>query len=244
MVRSIDLNCDLGEGGENDVALMPWITSANIACGAHAGDGATMRATVALAVQHGAAVGAHPGFADRENFGRCEQALTACALHELITGQIEALRVCGVVRHVKPHGALYNQAARDRAIAEVVAEAVYAVDPKLILFALAGSELVRAGRERGLRVASEVFSDRTYQADGSLTPRSRRDALITDETVAVAQVLRMVRDGVVRTTDGNDVTIEADTVCMHGDGPSAALITRRLHDALRAAGIGVRRFVA
>jgi UPF0271 protein len=145
---------------------------------------------------------------------------------------------------VKPHGALYNQAARDRAIAELVAEAVYAVDPKLILFALAGSELVRAGRERGLRVASEVFSDRTYQADGSLTPRLRRDALIADETAAVAQALRMVRDGVVRATNGSDVPIEADTVCVHGDGPMAGVITRRLHEALRAAGVGVRRFAA
>ena len=244
MVRSIDLNCDLGEGGGNDAVLMPWITSANIACGAHAGDEATMRTTVALAERHGVAVGAHPGYADRANFGRCEQMLTACALHELITGQIEALRVCGAVRHVKPHGALYNQAARDRAIAEVVAEAVYAVDPKLILFALAGSELVRAGRERGLRVASEIFSDRTYQVDGSLTPRSRRDALIADETVAVAQVWRMVRDGVVRATNGSDVPIEADTVCVHGDGPTAGVITRRLHEALRAAGIGVGRFAA
>jgi UPF0271 protein len=244
MVRSIDLNCDLGEGGGNDAALMPWITSANIACGAHAGDEATMRTTAALAERHGVAVGAHPGFADRENFGRSEQTLTAGTLHELITGQIEALRVCGAVRHVKPHGALYNQAARDRAIAEVVAEAVYAVDPMLILFALAGSELVRAGRERGLRVASEVFSDRTYQADGSLTPRSRRDALIADETVAVAQVLRMVREGVVRATNGSDVPIEADTVCVHGDGPGSVVIARRLHEALRAAGSGVRAFAA
>jgi 5-oxoprolinase (ATP-hydrolysing) subunit A len=242
MARSIDLNCDLGEGGMNDTALMPWITSANIACGAHAGDEATMRATVALAAQHGVAVGAHPGFADRENFGRSEQTLTARALHELITGQIEALRACGSLRHVKPHGALYNQAARDRSIAEVVAEAVHAVDPKLILFALAGSELVRAGRARGLRVASEVFSDRTYQADGSLTPRSRRDALISDEPSAVAQVLRMLRDGVVRSTDGSDVPIEADTVCVHGDGPMAVAIIRRLHEALKGAGISVRRF--
>ncbi len=221
---------------------MPWITSANIACGAHAGDLATMRETVALAEAHGVAVGAHPGFLDRENFGRREQELTARALHELVTSQIEALRAFGTVRHVKPHGALYNQAARDPGMAKIIAEAVYAIDSKLILFGLAGSELVRAGRERGLRVASEVFADRTYQADGSLTPRLRPDALITDEAAAVAQVLLMVRDGLVRSTDGSNVPIQADTICLHGDGRKAASTSRRLNEALRESGIEVRRF--
>ncbi len=244
MAATIDLNCDLGEGGDQDAALMPWITSANIACGAHAGDEATMRATVALAVRHGVAVGAHPGFPDRENFGRREQLLTPGELCGLVTGQIEALRELGDVWHVKPHGALYNLAARDRGMAEAIAEAVHAVDPTLILFGLAGSELVRAGRERGLRVASEVFADRTYQADGALTPRSRADALIADEATAVAQVLRMVREGVVRATDGTDVAIQADTVCLHGDGPKAAALARRLNGELRAAGIAVRTFGA
>jgi UPF0271 protein len=242
MPLTIDFNCDLGEGGGADGELMPWITSANIACGGHAGDVVTMRETVALAEAHGVAVGAHPGFLDRENFGRREQELTAGALRELVTSQIEALRGCGSVRHVKPHGALYNQAARDPEMAKIVAEAVYEIDPKLILFGLAGSELVRAGRKRGLRVANEVFADRTYQADGSLTPRSRSDAVITDEAAAVAQVVRMLREGWVRSTDGSTVPIEADTVCLHGDGPKAVAMARRLNEALRDSGIKIRRF--
>ena len=242
MPLTIDLNCDLGEGGGADEEVMPLISSANVACGAHAGDLATMRATVAMAEAHGVAVGAHPGFLDRENFGRRQQELTPCALFELVSSQIEALRECGAVRHVKPHGALYNQAARDPGMARIVAEAVYAIDPKLILFGLAGSELVRAGLERGLRVASEVFADRSYQADGSLTPRVRADALINDEAAAVVQVLQMVREGVVRSTDGSSVPIQADTVCLHGDGPKAVAMARRLNEALRESGIQIRRF--
>ena len=242
MPLTIDFNCDLGEGGGADGELMPWITSANIACGGHAGDVVTMRETVALAEAHGVAVGAHPGFLDRENFGRREQELTAGALRELVTSQIEALRGCGSVRHVKPHGALYNQAARDPEMAKIIAEAVYEIDPKLILFGLAGSELVRAGRKRGLRVANEVFADRTYHADGSLTPRSRSDAVITDEAAAVAQVVRMLREGWVLSTDGSTVPIEADTVCLHGDGPKAVAMARRLNEALRDSGIKIRMF--
>ncbi|MCX6954972.1 MAG: LamB/YcsF family protein, partial [Verrucomicrobia bacterium] len=193
---TIDLNCDLGEGAGHDAALMPLITSANIACGAHAGNVETMRATVALAQEHGVAVGAHPGFEDRENFGRRELPVTPDEVRRLVTRQVEALRALGPVRHVKAHGALYNMAARDAALAAAVAEAVRAVDGDLVLFALAGSELVRAGRACGLRVASEVFADRTYQRDGSLTPRARADALITDEDAALAQVLRLAREGV------------------------------------------------
>ncbi len=148
----------------------------------------------------------------------------------------------GPVRHVKPHGALYNLAARDRAVADVIAEAVFECDPALILFGLAGSELVAAGRARGLRVASEVFADRTYQADGSLTLRTQADALIVNEEISVAQVLRMVREGVVRATDGTDVEIAADTVCLHGDGAHAVAFARRLSTELRAAGIAIKAF--
>jgi UPF0271 protein len=241
---SIDLNCDLGEGAGCEAALIPLITSANIACGAHAGDAATMRATVALARAQGVAVGAHPGFADRVNFGRVEHPLTTDALHHLVTNQIEALRALGPVRHVKPHGALYNVAARDRTVAAVIADAVYACDPNLVLFGLAGSELVRAGQARGLRVAHEVFADRTYQADGSLTPRARPDALITDAAVAVAQVIRMVREGVVRATDGTTVAVVADTVCLHGDGAHAVAFAQQLGRELRAAGIALKEWGA
>jgi len=240
----LDLNCDLGEGASHDAELMALITSANIACGAHAGDAASMRATVALARRHGVAVGAHPGFADRENFGRRELALSPADVRALVVEQIEALRVLGPVRHVKPHGALYNLAARDAALADAVADAVRAVDPALILFGLAGSELLRAGRARGLGVASEVFADRAYQCDGSLTPRSQPDALIQDEDAAVAQVLRMMGEGVVRATDGTKVPIVADTVCLHGDGPHAVAFARRLRSELAAAGVEVRRFGA
>ena len=239
-MNSIDLNCDLGEGAGHDAELMPLITSANIACGAHAGDEATMRATVALAQKHGVAIGAHPGFADRENFGRRELALSPAAVRTLVTEQIAALRGLAPLRHVKPHGALYNLAARDAAVAEAIAGAVHAVDPGLILFGLAGSELLRAGRSRGLRVAGEVFADRTYQRDGSLTPRTRPGALITDESAAVAQVLRMVREGLVRATDGTEVAIAADTVCIHGDGPRAVAFARRLSRELRDAGLEIR----
>ena len=236
----IDLNCDLGEGAGHDAELMPLITSANIACGAHAGDAATMRATVALAQKHGVAIGAHPGFADRENFGRRELKLPPSEVRELVRAQIEALRALGPVRHVKAHGALYNLAARDAALAEAIASAVQAVDAKLILFVLPNSELARAARDHGLRTANEVFADRTYQRDGSLTPRSQPDALIQDGRVAVAQVLRMIREGVVRATDGADVPMVADTVCLHGDGPDPVAFAKRLRAELTAAGVEVK----
>lgn len=238
----IDLNCDLGEGAGHDAELMPLVTSANIACGAHAGDAATMRATAELALRHGVPIGAHPGYADRENFGRRELNLAPAEAGELVRSQINSLRCLAPVRHVKLHGALYNQAARDPALAEAVAAAVVAVDPSLVLFVLPGSALARAAVARGLRTADEVFADRTYQRYGSLTPRSRPDALIHDENAAVAQVLRMIRDGVVRATDGTDVPIRADTVCVHGDGPNPVAFARRLRAALREAGIEVRAF--
>ncbi len=234
--RTIDLNCDLGEAGAHDAELMPLITSANIACGAHAGDEATMRATVALAQQHGVAIGAHPGFADRENFGRREMALSPDEIRVLVHGQIAALCALGPVRHVKAHGALYNLAAREVAVAAAVAEAIAAIDASLLIFALAGSAQVRVAKKLKLRSVSEVFADRTYQRDGSLTPRSRPDAMITNEDTAVAQVLRMLREGVVRATDGTDVPIQAGTVCLHGDGPHAVEFARRLNRELRAAG--------
>ncbi|MGA3007170.1 MAG: 5-oxoprolinase subunit PxpA [Opitutaceae bacterium] len=236
----IDLNCDLGEGAGHDAALMPLVSSVSIACGGHAGDEATMRATIALAEKYGVAIGAHPGFADRENFGRLELALSAEEIWALTIRQIMALRALTPLRHVKPHGGLYNRAARDPAAAGAVADAVCAVDSKLILFALAGSELVKAGRARGLRVAEEAFADRTYQADGSLTPRSQPDGLIRDEKQALAQVLRLIRDGKIRAVDGTDRSIAADTVCLHGDSPQAVAFAQRLKEGLTTAGIEIR----
>lgn len=229
MSLRVDLNCDLGEGAGHDAELMAVITSANIACGAHAGNETTMQATVALARQHGVAIGAHPGFADRENFGRREWALAATEVRALVERQVRALQQLGTVVHVKPHGALYNLSARDAVIAEAVAGAVHAVDARLVLFALRGSELVRAGRRVGLRVAEEVFADRTYRADGALTPRAEAGAIITNEAVAIAQALRMVRAG-------------ADTICLHGDGAHAVALARRLNVELRRAGIEIRAF--
>jgi UPF0271 protein len=236
----IDLNCDLGEGAGQDTALMSLITSANIACGAHAGDEATMRATVALAQRHGVAIGAHPGFADREHFGRRELRLPLAELVALVRDQLEALRALAPVRHVKPHGALYNLAARDAGVARAMAETIRSVDPRLLLVGLAGSALLHAGRVAGLRVASEVFADRTYQPDGSLTPRSQAGALVADEQAAVSQVLLMVQQGRVCATDGTEIPVQADTVCVHGDGPHAVAFARRLRAELTRAGIEVR----
>ncbi len=236
----VDLNCDLGEGAGHDAALMPLITSANVACGAHAGDEATMRATVALAQKHGVAVGAHPGFADRANFGRRELPVSPDDVHALVLDQVRKLRRLGTVRHVKPHGALYNMAARDLALARAVVDAIYEVDQRLILFGLAGSHLIAVAEACGLPVVSEVFADRTYQADGSLTSRARPDAMITDENAAVAQALRMVREGRVRATDGTDVAIKADTVCLHGDGAHPVEFARKLRDELSAAGVEIK----
>ena len=247
-MRRIDLNCDLGEGAGHDAELMPLITSANIACGAHAGDEATMRATVALAKKHGVAIGAHPGFADRANFGRRELPVTPTQACELVFRQIQALqevaaKAGAIVRHVKLHGALYNMVSRDRALAEAVVGAVRVTGRNPVLLALAGSELEKVARANGdIIVVSEVFADRTYRADGSLTPRTEPNALITDEAAAVAQVLRMVREGKVRATDGTDVSISADTICLHGDGAHPVEFARRLRQELAAAGVAIKGF--
>jgi UPF0271 protein len=243
-VKTIDLNCDLGEGAGQDAALMPLITSANIACGAHAGDRETMRATVELARGQGVAIGAHPGFDDREHFGRLELRLATGEVRALVQQQLVALREVGPVRHLKPHGGLYTLAARDRGVAAEIVDAVEAVDRRLILFALAGSVLAAVGRERGLRVAEEVFADRTYRPDGQLTPRAASDALIVEPAAMVAQVRRMIETGTVLATDGTDVPITADTLCLHGDGPNAVAFAREIRVQLNAAGIEVRRVFA
>lgn len=239
----VDLNCDLGEGGAHDAELMPLITSANIACGAHAGDEATMRATIVLAQRHGVAIGAHPGFADRSNFGRRELAVTPTQAAELVRAQVQrfqeiADQLGAVMHHVKLHGALYNMAARDRALTEAVVETVWGLGHMPLFYVPAGSELERIARaNHDLLTISEVFADRTYQADGSLTPRSRPDALIRDEAGAVAQVLRLVGEGRVRATDGSEVALTAGTVCLHGDGPHPVAFARRLREELTAAGV-------
>ena len=248
MAAVIDLNCDLVAGGVDDAELMPLITSANSACGAHAGDAVTMRATVRAAVRHAVALGAHPGFADRDHFGRREQGLTPGEIGALVYEQVAALSAIAVsegarVTYVKPHGALYNLAARDWAVAEAVAKAVARLDGDLWLYGLAGGQLLAAGRAQGLRVAAEVFADRTYEVDGSLTPRDRPGAVIANVNDAIAQVLRLIREGRVRTPSGADVVITADTVCLHGDGAGALVFAREIHAALRGEGVQLRALV-
>ncbi|MBA7857301.1 5-oxoprolinase subunit PxpA [Enterobacter sp. RHBSTW-00901] len=238
----IDLNADLGEGGSADAELMTLVSSVNIACGFHAGDAQTMLTSVRNAIKNGVAIGAHPGFPDRENFGRTAMVLppeTVYAQTLYQTGALEEIVRAqqGVLRHVKPHGMLYNQAAKDPVLADAIARAVRDCDPQLILVGLAGSELIRAGQRLGLATRQEVFADRGYQADGSLVPRTQPGALITDEEQALAQTLEMVRTGQVIAIDGTSAKVQADTVCLHGDGEHALRFARRLRAAFAEHGI-------
>jgi len=245
----IDLNCDMGESfgawrmGE-DAAVMPHITSANIACGFHAGDPDTMRRTVALAIQHGVAIGAHPSLPDLAGFGRREMKVSANEAYALIAYQVGALdafaRAAGRrVTHVKPHGALYNMAAKDVALSDAIAVAVHDVDATLILVGLAGSELPRAGERAGLRVAHETFCDRRYEADGSLSPRGVEGAVIDDIDSAVAQGLALAAHGEITARGGSLLKLKVDTLCIHGDKPNAAAFAARLRAALDAAGVRI-----
>ncbi|MCE9991538.1 5-oxoprolinase subunit PxpA [Enterobacter asburiae] len=238
----IDLNADLGEGGSADAELMTLVSSVNIACGFHAGDAQSMLTSVRHAIKNGVAIGAHPGFPDRENFGRTAMTLPPETVYAQTLYQIGALEVIvrsqqGVLRHVKPHGMLYNQAAKEPALADAIARAVRDANPRLILTGLAGSELIRAGQRYGLITRQEVFADRGYQPDGTLVPRHQPGALITDEEKALEQTLEMVRDGRVKTCDGSRAQVQADTVCLHGDGEHALLFARRLRAAFAAQGI-------
>jgi UPF0271 protein len=246
----VDLNCDMGESFGaytigRDAEVFPHITSANVACGYHAGDPATMRRTVAAARGHGVAVGAHPGFPDLAGFGRRNLDVSPEEAYDLVVYQVGALvgfaAAAGVpVQHVKPHGALYNMAAGRRDLSDAIARAVADVDRGLVLFGLAGSPMIAAGEAAGLRTASEVFADRNYMADGTLVSRRRPDALVHDADEAARRTVRMVREGRVTSVDGGDVPLRADTVCIHGDGPDPAGFARRLRAALEAAGVAVR----
>lgn len=243
MPRRIDFNCDLGEGCD-DALVMAYISSASIACGMHAGDPRTMRDTVALCREYAVAVGAHPGFDDREHFGRRQQEISLNDAHALVLEQIGALAaiarlqdVC--LRHVKPHGALYNQAANDAALADAIARAVHDFDPSLILYGLSGSALTDAGARLGLRVAHEVFAERRYEADGRLTPRNLPDAVIDTLDASVAQVRMLVRNGRVITRTGESIPLRADTLCLHGDRTDAAGFAHGLRIALEADGVEV-----
>lgn len=238
----VDLNADLGEGAGHDNELLSIVTSASIACGGHAGDPVTITNSLVAARESGVAVGAHPSFWDRENFGRRDLPVSADEVFALLVYQISAFNALAYAagvhpNHVKPHGALYNMAVKDAALSDAVARAIAAVDHSLILFAPAESELSRAGRAQGLRIASEVFADRNYLSDGSLVPRTRPDALLHDPTEAAERVVRMLREGLVRSVDGQDVAIHAETVCVHGDTPDAVEFARTVRSHLLQAGV-------
>lgn len=244
MRKRIDFNCDLGEGFGDDAAIAPWISSASIACGGHAGDGPSMRRAVSLCLEHGVAIGAHPSFEDPAGFGRRELPATPEDAHRLVRRQTEALAEAGAragtsLHHVKPHGALYNLAARDDAIAHAIAEAVRSIDHALWLYALAGSRLVQAGRAAGLRVAPEAFAERRYAADGQLARRDLDGAVIDGLDPSLAQVRAMLQGGAITTIDGGTLVIEAETLCLHGDRPDAASFARALRTALEAEGVTV-----
>ncbi|MBX0333039.1 5-oxoprolinase subunit PxpA [Pontibacter sp. HSC-14F20] len=246
---TVDLNCDLGESFGayrigSDELILPFVTSANIACGFHAGDPGVMRKTVQLCLQHNVAIGAHPGLPDLVGFGRRNMAVSAEEVYDMVVYQMGALQAFiqaegGTLHHVKPHGALYNMAATDTKLAEAIAEAVYKVNPEALLYGLAGSELINAGMRLSLQIANEVFADRTYQQDGTLTSRRQHDALITDRDKATRQVLRMVQEGKVQSQQGVDAGIQADTVCIHGDGTHALEFARHIHETLQREGIAL-----
>jgi UPF0271 protein len=232
-----DINCDIGEGIGNDELLMPFISSANIACGYHAGDAATIKHTIALCIKHNVLIGAHPSFNDRNNFGRTEMNLPVNDLYDLITGQLILFKEAAdsldkKINHVKPHGALYNISAKDALMANVIATAVKDFDSNLVLFGLSGSHSISEAKAAGLKTASEVFADRTYQDDGSLTPRSQPNALIEDADKAVQQVLQMVKEGTVTTVSGKTIPIIAETICIHGDGKHAMKFAKAIHEAI------------
>lgn len=238
----VDLNCDLGESfgrfkiGEQE-EILKYVTSANIACGFHSGDPTVMRETVQLAIRHGVKIGAHPGLPDLNGFGRREMAITPQEGYDMVVYQIGALQgflstFNEQMQHVKPHGALYNMAAKDAALAEAIAQAVYDVSPSLILFGLANSELTKAAEKIGLKTAHEFFADRTYQADGSLTSRSQPNAMITDREQSIAQVMKAVKEGKVATQQQTEIAVRAHTVCLHGDGEHALEFAKYLNDTL------------
>lgn len=249
---TLDLNCDAGEStGKNkigsDAELLKYATSVNIACGFHAGDPSVMRETTELAIKNGVSIGAHPSFPDLAGFGRREMQLTEQEIYDLIIYQSGALYAVvksfsGELHHIKPHGALYNMAAKNKKMADAIVNAIYDFDKKLILYGLSGSELIRAAKEKGLRFANEVFADRTYTDDGNLTPRGEKNALITDVNQSLEQVIMMVNEKKVKTTGNNLISIQADTLCIHGDGDHAVEFAKAIRKKLLENKIPVQSF--
>lgn len=247
---SIDFNCDMGEGfGQytfgNDAEIMKYISSANIACGFHSGDPAIMNKTVKLALENNVSIGAHPGLPDLQGFGRRMIAISPCEAYELVLYQVGALNAFvtaqgGILRHVKPHGALYNMAAVDAKLAKAIAEAIYDLNSEITLYGLAGSELTKAGTNIGIPIANEVFSDRTYQNDGTLTPRSHPHALITKIDDAIGQAMKMVKEGQATSIDGINIPIKADTICLHGDGADALKFAEKMYEKFAMENIHIK----
>jgi UPF0271 protein len=245
MKLSVDINADLGEGSGHDEELFELISSANIATGFHAGDSDSMHAAITAAKKHGVTVGAHPSFFDRENFGRKELKISIPEVFDAVAYQLgvfQAIATAAGVQpnHVKPHGALYNMAVRDQELAGAIARAIESVDPQLILFAPDKSELARAGEAHGLQIAGEIFADRNYLNDGWLVPRTRPDALLRDPNEAAQRVLRMLREGKVRSVEGGDVDVRGETICVHGDTPGAVEFARELRSQLDREGVKIR----
>jgi UPF0271 protein len=240
----VDLNADLGEGSGHDEELFQLISSANVATGFHAGDADSMHAAVSAAKALGVAVGAHPSFWDRENFGRKELNVSAGEVFDAMKYQLGIFQAIAAAvgiqpNHVKPHGALYNMAVRDQTLADAIARAIESVDPKLILFAPDKSELTHAGEAHGLQIAREIFADRNYLNDGWLVPRTRPDALLRDPREAAERVLRMLREGRVRSVEGRDVDVRGETICVHGDTPGAVEFARELRSQLEREGVRI-----
>ena len=249
-MRRVDLNADVGEsfgaftmGADAD--LLPFVTSANVAAGYHAGDPSVLRATIRLAKRHGVAVGAHPGFPDLAGFGRREMKATAREVEDFVAYQIGALAGIAAaqsvrLRHVKPHGALYNMAAKDDVLADAIARATASVDRSLMVFGLPRSKSLEAARRHGLRAVSEAFADRAYRADGTLVPRGDDGAVIADGDTVVARAVMIARDRVVIAADGTRVPLEVETICVHGDTPGAAALANRIRTALTEAGLQIK----
>ena len=246
MTPHIDINADLGEcAPADDAALMPFISSANIACGLHAGSPQQMRETVGMCLAHGVAIGAHPSYLDREHFGRRDMDVSASEVYALVQYQIGALQAIakgqdGQVTHVKPHGALYNRAAVDTTTADAIAQAIADIDRELLLVGLANSELLAAGRRSGLRTAAEGFADRGYNDDGLLLPRTQAGAHIDKVADAITQALSMLQRQTVTSINGNTIVLSIDTLCVHGDGPHALAFSSALHETLTRHGIAIR----
>jgi 5-oxoprolinase (ATP-hydrolysing) subunit A len=239
-MSKILLNCDMGEGIGNDELIMPFIHAANIACGYHAGDSTTMWQTVELAIKHNVVIGAHVSFFDKEKFGRSEMQLNSEEIYELVSQQLILLNEITTeldvkINHVKPHGALYNMSAKDVALARVIAKAIKDFDSNLVLVGLSGSHSISEAKKIGLKTAKEVFADRTYQDDGSLTPRSQPHALIEEVDTVVKQVLQMLKDRTVTTISGKTIPIMAETICIHGDGKRAVEFAKAIHNAVTGA---------